>query len=210
MKGLIGVATGSLGRYREFDMCLTRIEMPLDTGITYRDGSAVDNYNNMVRMVLLHGYDWLWILGDDHVFHFDLLMNLLERDVDVVVPFCLGRKAPYDPIIHTASLERVGFEFLRGKKGLLELDGHLLGNAGMLIKRHVLEKMDEPWFENGKTAPDKTGCDLWFCKKLYDLDIKLHLDLDNTIGHVTHMAVWPKMNSDGSYRPSVTEARIHA
>lgn len=206
--GVIGIASGFLGRYRDFDVCLNRAKMPEGSGVDWRVGVNIAyNYNNMIRTVLDDAkYQWLWILGDDHVFMPDLLMNLLKRDVDVVVPLCLRRTTPYLPVIFAGregGYSPLGWDALNGKEGLVELETTLLGNAGMLIKRHVLETMDYPWFENGKMNPEMGGCDLWFCQKVHDAGIGLYLDTDNTIGHISHVAVWPLRGDNNIYTPEL-------
>ena len=192
--GLIGIASGKIGRYREFDMCVYNVYSPPESGIDLEIGDEIArNYNNMVRKMLAGKYEWLWILGDDHVFNQDLLKNLLERDVDVVVPMCVRRSPPYTPVLcadREHGYKVLDFEWVKGKSGLVELTDVTAGNAGMLIKRHVFEQMPEPWFENGKTFPHVGGCDVWFCQKLLDLGIKVYLDMDNLIGHLTHVGIW--------------------
>lgn len=210
MKGVIGIATGSIGRYRTFDKCLYRTEMPEGTKVDWQESGHISgNFNAMCRTTLEGDYEWLWILGDDHVWHPQLLKALLERNVDIVVPLCVRRSEPWTPVIHTdktTNMMGVGYEWLDEHSGLVELKDKLLGNAGMLIKRSVLETMPEPWFEDGKTGPDLAGCDLWFCQKALDMGIKIHVDLDNLIGHLTYNAIWPVRDEDGMYRPKMRPA----
>ncbi len=200
--GHIGIATDFLGRYREFDYCMARCVSPPNSSFQYYMSVDVcHNFNSMVRHFLKNkDFQWLWILGDDHVFGDNLLLCLLERNVDVVVPLCVRRLHPYIPILHT-ELDKgcVGLEDpwepLTGKTGLLEWSG-TSGNAGMLIRRHVLEAMTDPYFENGQTASGVGASDLHFWHKLHKMGIKAYLDLDNAIGHLTHMSVWPLYNEE--------------
>lgn len=203
--GHIGVATSFLGRYREFDACLERTILPEGSRFQYYMGVDVClAFNNMCKLTLSEPTNqWLWILGDDHLWSTDLLVNLLAREVDVVTPLCCRRLAPFFPILHGAKDSPNGFgvpsmdpwELLKGKSGLMEWDG-TSGNAGMLIRREVLERMQDPWFENGKTRPGVGGSDLYFWHKLHELGIKPYLDLDNLIGHITHACVWPYRNAE--------------
>jgi hypothetical protein len=50
--------------------------------------------------------------------------------------------------------------------------------------------MDDPWFEVGKIHSEYASPDLWFAKKAIDAGFELWLDMENTIGHITHMTVW--------------------
>ena len=149
-------------------------------------------------------FEWLWILGDDHLFNPDLLLKLLDRKVDVVVPLCCRRMAPYFPILHNgpdygpegkwASVKEP-WAVLKGKTGLLDWEG-TAGNAGMLIRRHVLEAMTDPWFESGKTDPGLSGSDIYFWHKLRQHGFKPYIDLDNIIGHITHTSIWPEQDEE--------------
>lgn len=209
--GHIGIATGFLGRYREFDYCVARIVAPQGSSFQYYlSVDVANNFNQMTRHMMKNpDFQWLWILGDDHVFNPDLLVKLLERNVDVVTPFCLRRLAPYYPIIHKGmdggcASHQKPWEMIRGKTGLLDLEGSTSGNAGMLIRRHVLEAMTDPYWENGKTSSGVGASDLYFCYKVQQLGFKAYLDLDNTIGHLTHVVVWPHYNEEsGEWSPQV-------
>jgi hypothetical protein len=196
--GHIGIATGFLGRYREFDYCMARTETP--QGSSYQYYMSVDvcqNFNLMVRHLIKNPrFQWLWILGDDHLWDANLLLRLLDRQVDAIVPLCCRRLSPYYPILHT-SLEKgcVGIEDpwteLKGKTGLFEWKG-TTGNAGLLVRRHVFEAMTDPYFENGQNAKGVGASDLHFWHKLLAHGFKPVIDLDNIIGHITHTSVWPE------------------
>jgi len=208
--GHIGIASGFLGRYREFDYCVARMVSP--PGSSYQYYLSVDicrNFNQMARYFLKNpDFQWLWILGDDHLFSENLLLSLLDRNVDVVTPLCCRRLSPYTVILHTELAQGCGslpdpWEPIKGKTGLFEWNG-TSGNAGMLIRRRVFEAMTDPYFENGKTAPGVGASDLYFWHKLHEMGIKTYLDLDNTIGHISHVAIWPKYNSEtGAWFPQV-------
>jgi len=206
--GHTGVASHFLGRYREFDYCLARLISPQNSSYQYYMSVDVcKNFNHMCRHVMKNpDFQWLWILGDDHLFGPDLLINLLNRNVDVVTPLCCRRLHPYFPILHNAppngdfSSLPEPWEELKGKSGLFEWDG-TSGNAGMLIRRNVLETIPDPWFENGKTWPGVGGSDIYFWHKLHEYGFKTYLDLDYTIGHITHTSIWPEQNEEtGEWR----------
>jgi len=208
--GVIGVATHYLGRYREFDVCLDKIIAPNRTDVRWNMGVNIAmGYNNSVRVMLKEGLQWTWILGDDHTFNSDILVNLLNRNVDVVVPLCLRRQKPFYPVLHSSPasgfkpMKEKGWEFLKGKRGMVDLGNLTCGNAGMLIRRSVLEKMSEPWFEVGQINSEYGSTDLYFCKKLYDQGFKIYLDTDNRLGHITHVITLPVRGPDGELGPDL-------
>jgi hypothetical protein len=186
--------------------------MPTGTRIDWQESNFISgNYNAMCRTTLEGDYGWLWILGDDHVWPPFLLRALLERDVDVIVPLCVGRGMPWRPIIfedRTNDYSSVNYDWLKGQSGLIKLEDKTTGNAGMLIKREVLEQMDDPWFEDGKTKREQGGCDIWFCQKLLDAGIDIYLDMDNPIGHLTYAIIIPMRDDDGMYRPRMRTAKL--
>jgi len=221
--GIVGAAADFLGRYREFDQSLARTLVPQGTGPEeFCVGvNVARNFNVMAAKVMTSEEkqpagefqcissgktyklrdsaraEWLWILGDDHVWAPDLLLNLLDRDVDIVVPLCARRNQPFAPVLCDRRFRALGWDALAGKSGCIDAtDDFNLGNAGMLIRRKVLEAIDPPWFVVGCLVPDLESSDLFFCEKARSAGFRIHLDLDNRIGHVTHCVVWPRKQGD--------------
>jgi hypothetical protein len=210
--GLIGIASSTMGRYREFDISLNTVQKVPRTAITWETGCDVAfNFNNLCRKLLKNeGLQWLWILGDDHIFKPDILTRLLERDVDIVAPLCLKRSRPFLPVTYSSKYTSQGeqycqidWDYLKGKEGLIEVSA--VGNAGMLVKRSVIKKMADDWHRVGWYIPEHGGSDLYFCKRATEEGFKIHVDLDNSIGHIAHMAVWP-VKQNGEYSAGIREA----
>lgn len=206
--GVIGIASSFLGRYREFDVDLSKVYAPPGSLVQWGTGVNIAyNFNQAIRAMLQNpAYKWIWILGDDHVFRQNTLMCLLARKVDMVTPLCLRRSEPYETVLHTCAED--GYKLVRLKTiakdtGLLDITAYTLGNAGTLLSRHLCETVPEPWFEVGKTHPEYGGSDLYFCEKVRAAGFKMYLDMDLTIGHLTHAAIWPVRNDSGDYVPKV-------
>ena len=147
--GLVGTCTHYLGRYREFDTALSMAIVPNESVKQYYMGVDVaNNFNSMVENLLANEpWKWLWILGDDHVFTNDLWVNLYERNVDIVVPLCLHRDG-FQPVLsygEDKGFERIpnAWDEIKGKTGLMKWTG-TCGNAGMVIRRNVFEKLEFP------------------------------------------------------------------
>ncbi len=204
-KGLISISQNTLGRYTEFQKCMAEIESKHPYVVNIQIGVDIAfNFNKGIMAMLQHRFDWIWMLGDDHVFAPDLLQRLLKRDVDIVVPLCLQRTQPLQPVLRKeigpGKLEKMNFDDLPERTRLWRLPyGVYTGNAGMLVKRHVFEQIEFPWMDQGKIVPGRGGFDLMFCKKAQEEGIPVHLDLDNTIGHMTHVGIWPEKKPDGSW-----------
>lgn len=206
--GVIGVARDYLARYAEFDMSLHQTQLPAGSDINTQLGvNIAANYNAMIRHTLSQpAWQWLWILGDDHIWTHGLLMDLLDHDVDIVIPFVLRRNKPFRTVIHTSAAE--GYRNLidnelDGHTGLVDITACTFGNAGMLVRRRVLETMTDPWFENGKTKSDTGGCDLYFSEKARVAGFSMYLDLDSRMGHLTTVSVNAWRDEQGRYRPEI-------
>lgn len=206
-EGLISFATNHLGRYRDFDRCLANLKTPFPHMRNVEEGANIaENQNRAIAGMLHHKLDWIWTLNDDHTFLPDLLVNLLDRDVDIVFPLYLYRSHPIKPVLAQllpdGSSETLGMDFvqsliLQAEDGLVRLPtGALAGGGGMLCKRSVLEKMNYPWMDQGQLTPGFGAEDLYFCKKVHDLGIPVYLDLKNTMGHMTHVSIWPKIENE--------------
>lgn len=208
--GIVGICSGFLGRYREFDLCVDALWTPQGSRPVWSMGVDVtNNFNSMTRELLSEkSLQWLFVLGDDHVFCQDLVLRLWERDVDIVVPLCL-RKTDYTPVLNRG--ENDGFRTITnswpeimaareipGKPGLVEWEG-TCGNAGMLIRRSVLESLEPPWWRCGQLDPGYGSPDLYFCHAAQRAGFKVHIDLANVIGHIVHAAVWPRRDEAGNW-----------
>jgi len=200
--GVIGVASSFLGRYREFDVDLARVLAPRDTVVEWRLGvNIAHHFNNMIRTMLADPkLQWVWILGDDHVFRPNTLIDLLAHQVDMVTPLCLRRSVPYETVLHTCAedgYKLVPLSAIADKTGVLDVTQYTMGNAGTLLSRKLCEAIPGPWYVNGMTHPEYGGSDLYFCEKVRTAGFKMFLDMETTIGHMTHAAVWPVRNGDG-------------
>lgn len=201
--GVVGVLAQDTARFSMFAASLTGVEVPPGTSITWKFGSSIaEQMNEIVRtMLAAPEAEWLWILGDDHVFSSSLLLRLLaHEDCDMVVPLCLTRNPPYKPVIFAGwqDVEKGGREdFYRRRVDLNDHpDGglipvHSAGTAGMVVRRRVLEALEEPWFETGRVSNVHVGEDVHFCDKARDAGFRLWADLDSPIGHLTVATVWP-------------------
>ncbi len=203
--GSIGLPCSDNGRFTDFYVDLTGLQVPDGSKFMWKKGAYVaDNCNYLAGN--FEG-EWLWIMGDDHQFPADALMRLLDHDVEVVVPLCLEKKAPFHPVVYKRFDEEserwfgYGLPELAGRSGLIEVEA--AGSAGMLIRRSVIERLDPPYFafQPSKNSPSgHLGEDLWFCKRVRDLGIPIHCDLDLPIGHIVTTSVWPeRREDDGKY-----------
>ena len=201
--GTIVVASGDLARYPGFTVSLLHLLRPHGTEWRFQVGlNVAASLNQGIRDMV---GDWVWIMGDDHILPPDTLVRLLAHDVDVVVPVCVRRTPPFIPVIfHEPLPGDPKWKFPPWKWSQLPKEGGLhriyaAGSAGMLIRRHVLEKIGDPWFEGGQQDSQQLNEDSYFCTKLAHAGIMLHVDLDTWIGHVTPSVLWPAKHPDGQW-----------
>lgn len=194
--GTVGVVSQELSRFTNFWLAFQGLVRPATTKFVFPQGMDVNaNYNRLIDGFL---GDWLWIMGDDHTFLPDTLMRLLAHEVDVVVPLCLKRHAPFDPVVYSGEGEvesETGLarhEVARlPRTGLVEV--HAAGSAGMLIRRHVVESLTQPIFE---TTNGYQNEDLRFCQKVRDAGFKIWCDVDTKIGHIGTFIVQAQWQGD--------------
>lgn len=191
--GTIIVAAGIQPRYYEFQLSLDGVGAPVGTKLHIeRSCDIVQNFNNAVKK--MEG-EWAWFLGDDHSFSQTLLMRLLNHKVDVVVPITPIKAAPYSPcIMHghdgvdwEEKMPLYHWDEVSGE-GLLPLPyGDFIGQAGMLVKKSVLDRIGYPWFKAGHMDPGRLQEDLTFCRELQDLGVTINVDQEAIFDH--HMPI---------------------
>lgn len=199
--GTIGIISSDLARYSDFCLSMAIMAKPEDARIVWtKTTDVVGNCNTICRN--MQG-EWLWIMGDDHVFNPDILLRLLAREVDIVVPLVLTRSPPYRPVVmsHETGLTEQGHvEYTVANlpaEGLHEV--HAAGSAGMLIRRRVLEAIADPWFStDGKGLNE----DFAFCRKAREAGFKIHCDVEVQMGHMAPHTVWPE-HRDGGWQPNL-------
>ena len=198
--GTICVASGELARYPAFADSLVQLLRPKGTTIQWNCGlNVAANFNKGMRDRV---GEWVWIMGDDHEFEPTTLLRLLDRDLDIVVPLVVRRQPPFIPVLFKepeADTPHGQFPphwwHTLPPHGLFEV--FTAGSAGMLIRRSVIEKLDDPWFETGHMGRDCTNEDTYFCKKAQAAGFRIFADLDVQMMHWTPMALVPLRTKNG-------------
>lgn len=208
--GTVALAAGMQPRFYEFTQSLERLQVPAGTTLNIRRSCDVaQNFNNTVKTMT---GEWIWFLGDDHSFAPDTLLKLLNYNVDVVVPISPIKVAPYAPcVIHRPddptvlwddNMPLYTWEELSGE-GLFALPkGDFIGQAGMLVKKHVLDRMGYPWFKTGQFDPGKLQEDLWFCRELQNLGYTIWVDRDTIFDHWFFVGITARKH-EGFYVPAL-------
>ena len=212
--GTIITAAGITPRYYEFQMSLEGLHVPAGTKLHIeRSCDVTQNFNKGVRDMT---GEWAWFLGDDHSFAPDVLLKFLGYQVDVVVPITPCKIAPWMPCMMHGPSEGEPFwhegmllydwSQLSGP-GLMALPkGDFIGQAGMLVRKPVLDKLGYPWFKAGQLDPGRLQEDMMFCHELQQLGYTVWVDRDVIFDHYVVMGVTARRHQ-GQYVPALKSGR---
>jgi hypothetical protein len=192
------VITGDQLRYTQAVKCITALQVPAGSSAPWMSGVLVAHNINLALKAVMDNpkLQWAWLMGDDHLFPPDILIKLLDRDVDCIVPLCLNRAPPMDPTIITADKKLKRIEDLPAS-GLYKLGpGETCGDAGILVRRHVLEATGPNWHELKKSGSHNAE-DREFVQKVKDAGFDVHVDVDHPISHMAAFEIVPVRTEEG-------------
>lgn len=187
--GTFGVVGMDTGRFADFSHSCLGVKLPPDWHY-----ETVKNYScaqacNYLAAERFQG-ERLLLMGDDHNFPRDLIARLEVHDVDIVAPFVLNRRAPFEPC-----MVRDDYPYWpEGPPGLIEVDE--TGTAGMLIHRRVFEALDFPYFRDGWIDGELMSDDTFFCRKARAAGFKIHVDTSVPMSHMAVLDVMPIYETD--------------
>lgn len=212
--GTIIVAAAMHPRYYEFTMSLAQVLAPEGSKeLIVRSCDITQNFNDGIKKMT---GEWVWFLGDDHSFDKGLLARLLARNVDIVVPITSCKSIPFLPcMMHGPKDLAPGEAYWHENmavyhwdevsgQGLLPLPtGDFIGQAGMLMKKHVLDTLGYPWFKCGQLDAGRLQEDLNFCHRVQAAGFTVHIDQDEILGHHTACNVTARRGPDGKWTPAL-------
>ena len=216
--GMIVVATGELIRSTNFAAAISRTValVPEVENVMWSIGASVaDNLNDGMRALLEQKeLGWVFTIGDDHDWQVPLLPEMLKRmykrDYDILAPLCFRRSWPpafvaYDRqdeegVWWPTDADEI-FQIISSDYPTREVGA--AGNAAMLIRRRVIEKMDDPWWRNGLEGPNgitisQSGEDINFCEDAKAKGFKIHVAFDLPLVHIANVGLIPAVE-DGSF-----------
>jgi hypothetical protein len=198
--GAVIVPCQETARYHRFTISLANLKMPEGSQRIFGIGtSIVANLNDSISQ-LRDEDEWVWIVGDDHVFEADTLLRLLDRDLDMIVPLCARRGPPF-PLVHYGDQIFDGSPHRRVMQyGYLPEDDEPFEvqatGSLMLIRRRVLDAVGAPWFEN---SPGKMDEEFSFCAKVRAAGFRVWVDPAVAVGHIGQMVTYPRRGTDGTW-----------
>ena len=190
--------TGELARYADTFADLAALRVPTGTGLTWFRGVLIaDGLNKCLQALYTRpGLEWAWIMGDDHRFAPDTLIRLLDRDVDCVAPVCTHRHPPFNSTVMRINEDGTS----RGLKiqelptrGMHKLaDNEACGDAGLLIRKRVLDGIERPWYDTRRSGSFSSD-DAAFTHRVKQAGFDVYVDCETSIGHITPMTITPRL-----------------
>ena len=205
--GTIVITAASLARYAEFWLSVEALSVPYGTRLIAARGADIPHQLNEGTRKMTG--EWAWYLGDDHTFEKDLLMKLLDRDLDFVLPVVPRRDAPFVPVLMHGPIapfmSRYSWTDLP-TSGLFKIPvGDSGGQAGALVRKPILDKFGDPWFEGGQLTPGKLQEDMYFIKRLHDLGVDMYVDCDQIMPHIANITITPQRMNGRWYAGHVSK-----
>ncbi len=190
--------SGDLTRYAVAMQSLMSLRVPPGTHLPWQMGVLIGRQINAAFQAVMDSptLQWAWVMGDDHTFQPDVLLRLLDRELDVVAPLCLNRLPPMDPTIVDHDKVRMVYLEDLPLTGTYKLkENETCGDAGLLIRRRVLEAIPAPWYDH-RISGSMAAEDQAFVRRVKDSGFDVHIDLDVPIGHVGMCEFIPVMKGD--------------
>lgn len=162
------------------------LQLPTNTTVIWQVRTMIDTARNLLveRALKNKEVTHVLMLDDDMTFESDMLMKLFEHDIDIIGALAFKRTEDFRPCVYKLK-EGTNDHYSILPTKFQEVD--VVGTGGMLIKRHVLEKIKAPQFETwyAKDGTDKHwSVDFDFCKKAKAEGFKIHVDPAITMGHI--------------------------
>jgi hypothetical protein len=142
------------------------------------------------KLCLEWNCDYLYMIDDDMICPDTMFEQLYAHNVDIIAPLAFTRNYPHKPVIYSCveGYDQVSKKdyFMNTtimnypKDKLVECDA--VGFGAVLIKRHVLEKMETPRF----MSTCGTGEDILFCYKAKKSGFRVYMDTACKLGHLSH------------------------
>jgi predicted SAM-dependent methyltransferase len=149
--------------------------------------------NEVVQEALNKGVEYIFFNDDDVIMQDTCLINLWNRQKDMVTGVYWSKQFPPEPIIfrgkEDGSWDWEG-PFLDWKIGdLVRIDA--AGCGAVLIKTEIFKKMSKPWFRTDYNSNWQTGTryesavteDIYFYKRAHDLGYELWCDTGVQLQH---------------------------
>ncbi len=210
--GTIALPTHEMGRFLLFTISIAGTNQPPGCFLNASASASVTENLNHIMGELRDEDAWVWIMGDDHCWENMALVTMLRTmdrhpEIDVLVPLVTKRNPPW----HLVIFDEVGEHDTDGTpmfkpiewdrvptEGVFEIEA--AGSAGMLIRRHVIDAMEDPWFYSTLDSGGRQVVlneDVTFCTRIRkEHGFRLFATADVVLGHLGIFNVRPMHNGE--------------
>ena len=209
--GTIALPTHEMGRFLLFTVSIAGTNQPPGCYLNAAASASVTENLNTIMGGLRDEDAWVWIMGDDHCWSNTALVDMLRTldrhpEIDVLVPLVTKRNPPWHLVIFdetgehhdgTPAFRPIPWERVPAH-GVFEVDA--AGSAGMLIRREVIDAMDDPYFystldHNGRQVV--LNEDVTFCTRIrHEHGFRVFATADVVLGHLGVFNVRPMHNGE--------------
>jgi GT2 family glycosyltransferase len=169
-----------------------------------------DNQNHLGRQFMASDCDYFFLANDDQVYADDTIGKLAkcieETGAGVAVPLCLSRQPPFFPLLYDEETAPSTFKprLLKNGDAGKRIPVLVSGGGGMLIRRDVMEKLGDPWWNNGTIPgpngkPIHVGEDVSFCQRVRAAGYTIMADMSAIIGHIATFEIKPQVLETGDW-----------
>ena len=165
--------------------------------------------NAIVESAITVGCDWLLMIDDDHIFDienhpgdpkdgtpaYEFLRKLIAHNVDIVGPLYFQRGGSGKPVVMDENEFGEPYFISDLDLGNSLEERAVQGGGCMLIKMHIFNKIQTPWFE-----PEfQWGTDVQLCKNARAAGFKVYNDSSIEIGHQMNERIVLTSENKGRY-----------
>jgi hypothetical protein len=149
------------------------------------DAELAEKRNQIVRKFLEGKSEFLLFVDDDMVLPADLARKLAAYNVPVIAPLATMRMPPFPPVIYERGVMGITNKWVYPQDKPFTVD--VVGTGVLMIRRDVLEQMEEPWFAWGdyQIKGNRMGEDIYFSDKVrFELGLPIWIDPSLKVGHI--------------------------
>ena len=209
---LLGVPLNDERTHTEFAIALRGLDCPPGTELSRANKrhTAIMR-NDLCQEALDGGFSHLYMVDTDMVYPPGALLTKLAADVPVICGLALMRTPPHIPIFSELHEDRWKWSSVwptdnKRADGVPMLGVQrtgVVGGAGLLIRRDVLEAIEPPWFSFSAIADDgcEVGEDVFFTQACHDAGFETYCHCGVPIGHLQTAEIKIEMKFDEAGLP---------
>jgi len=202
IKVLVAIPTYDFKIHLQVMMGLFMLWKPKEFAIRYSPGPTIDvNRNKLVDMALMdEKVTHVLFIDTDTMPPPNLLSRFLQYDELVMSGLYIQRMVPFR-CTQFLKFSNNSFRRLRvadyPEGELVKVDS--TGAGALLVKREVFERLEEPYFKFILTDGGKNylGEDIYFCRKLAEEGIPIHVDTSIMCQHIEGGLAFPHLFEKG-------------